>query len=80
MSLAILVLYLTRRLAYDDDTATVIYHAFTTMVYLFCLLGAVISDSWWGKFKTIMLLSMVYAVGSVVIALGAIPQLDLPGR
>lgn len=77
---AILVLYLTRKLFYDDDTATVIYHGFTVMVYLLTLFGAIISDSFLGKFKTILYLSIIYAIGSTVIALGAIPQLDLPVR
>lgn len=51
--LAILVLYLTLKLDYDEDTATVLYHSFTTLVYFCCVIGAIISDSWWGKFKTV---------------------------
>lgn len=78
--LAILVLYLTRKLYYDDDTATVIYHGFTFSVYLLCLLGAIISDSWLGKFRTILYLSIIYSIGSGVLAVSAIPNLDLPVR
>lgn len=77
---AILVLYLTRKLAYDDDTATIVYHVFIMLVYFMCTFGAILSDSWLGKFNTILYLSIVYATGSVVIALGAIPQLNLPGQ
>lgn len=76
----ILVLYLTRKLAYDDDTATIIYHVFTMLVYFMCTFGAILSDSWLGKFNTILYLSIVYACGSVIIALGAIPTLNLPGQ
>jgi solute carrier family 15 (oligopeptide transporter), member 1 len=77
---AILVLYLTRKLMYDDDTATVLYHTFNTLVYFFCIFGAIIADSWWGKFKTILWLSIVYCCGSTVIAIGAIEPWNLPAR
>lgn len=43
-----------------------------------CIFGAIISDSWLGKFKTILILSVVYTAGSTVIAVGAIPTLNLP--
>ncbi|XP_065089460.1 peptide transporter family 1 [Ochlerotatus camptorhynchus] len=76
----ILVLYLTRKLDYDDDTATVLYHSFTTLVYFMCVIGAIISDSWLGKFKTILYLSIVYVFGSTLIAVGAIPTLDINAR
>lgn len=72
------MLYFTQKLMYDDNTATVLYHAFSTMVYFMCVFGAIISDSWLGKFKTILILSVVYAFGNTIIALGAIPTLSLP--
>ncbi|KAJ6638650.1 Peptide transporter family 1 [Pseudolycoriella hygida] len=74
----ILVLYLTRRLGYDDDGATVLYHVFTSLVYFCPLFGAIIADSFLGRFKTILYLSLVYAIGSIVISVGAIPPLHLP--
>ncbi|XP_058829773.1 peptide transporter family 1 [Topomyia yanbarensis] len=73
----ILVLYLTRKLDYDDDTATVMYHSFTTLVYFMCIFGAIISDSWLGRFRTIWSLSIVYVCGSTLISIGAIPTLDV---
>ncbi|XP_055627524.1 peptide transporter family 1 [Toxorhynchites rutilus septentrionalis] len=76
----VLVLYLTRKLDYDDDTATVMYHSFTTLVYFMCVIGAIISDSWLGRFRTILYLSVVYVCGSTLIALGAIPTWNLDAR
>ncbi|XP_055389660.1 peptide transporter family 1-like [Condylostylus longicornis] len=76
----ILVLYLTRRLSYDDDTATVLYHIFTSFAYFFPLIGAIIADSYIGRFKTIMYLSIVYVLGSIIITIGAIPPLQLPAK
>lgn len=48
---AILVLYLTRKLAYSDDDATVLFHVFTSFAYFFPLIGAIVADSWLGRFK-----------------------------
>ncbi|XP_039500076.1 peptide transporter family 1 isoform X1 [Drosophila santomea] len=74
----VLVLYLSRVLGYSDDTATVVFHVFTMFVYFLCVFGAIISDSWLGKFKTILYLSIVYIAGSVLLTLGAIGPLNLP--
>ncbi|XP_053680157.1 peptide transporter family 1-like [Anopheles nili] len=74
----VLALYLTQKLSYTTDTATVIYHIFTSLAYFFPMMGAILADSWLGKFKTILYLSMVYCAGSTLIALGAIPPLNLP--
>ncbi|KAL5278312.1 SLC15A1 family protein [Megaselia abdita] len=75
----ILVLYLSRELNFSDDDATVIFHVFTMCVYFLCLFGAIISDSWLGKFRTIFYLSIVYVIGSIILTLGSVPQLNLPG-
>lgn len=75
---AILVIYLTQKLNYSDDAATAIYHIFSASVYFFCIFGAIIADSWWGKFKTILWLSMVYVAGSIVISFGAIASWNMP--
>ncbi|XP_062141372.1 peptide transporter family 1 isoform X2 [Drosophila sulfurigaster albostrigata] len=74
----VLVLYLSRQLGYSEDTATVVFHVFTMFVYFLCVFGAIISDSWLGKFKTILYLSLVYICGSVLLTLGAIGPLNLP--
>lgn len=74
----ILVLYLTSKLQYDNDTSTVLFHIFTMMVYLCPLVGAVVADSWLGKFRTILYLSIVYAIGGVIVSLGAVPIVKLP--
>lgn len=74
----ILVLYLTRQLNFSDDVATILYHSFTTLVYFFCIVGAIIADSWWGKFHTIFWLSLVYVSGSVVVTLGSIEPWNMP--
>lgn len=75
---AILVLYMTQKLRWNEDKATFHYHAFSMMVYFLCTFGAILSDVWLGKFKTILILSVVYAIGSVIVTLGAIPTIAFP--
>lgn len=44
------------------------FHLFASAVYFFPFLGAVLADVCWGKYKTIILLSLVYCVGHLVLA------------
>uniref|UniRef100_A0A3B3WKV9 Solute carrier family 15 member 1a n=1 Tax=Poecilia mexicana TaxID=48701 RepID=A0A3B3WKV9_9TELE len=69
---AVLVLYFKYFLRWDDDLAISIYHTFVAFCYLTPILGAIIADSWLGKFKTIIYLSIVYAIGQVAMAVSAI--------
>lgn len=69
----VLVIYLTSEIIkWDDNTATAVYHAFTVLAYLFPLLGAMLADSAWGKYWTILWLSIVYAIGSGINMMSAI--------
>lgn len=45
------------------------YHLFVSAVYLTPLLGAILADVWWGKYRTILVLSMVYCAGHLALAL-----------
>ncbi|XP_057642449.1 solute carrier family 15 member 1 [Chionomys nivalis] len=72
---ALLVLYFRNFLRWDDDLATAIYHTFAALCYLTPILGALIADSWLGKFKTIISLSIVYTIGQIVIAVSSIHDL-----
>ncbi|KAK1167850.1 solute carrier family 15 member 1-like [Acipenser oxyrinchus oxyrinchus] len=72
---AVLVLYFRYFLQWDDDTATSIYHTFVALCYLTPILGAIVADSWLGKFKTIIYLSIVYTVGQVIMAISSIHDL-----
>ncbi|XP_011866466.1 PREDICTED: solute carrier family 15 member 1 isoform X2 [Vollenhovia emeryi] len=76
----VLSLYLYSMLKYSESTSTIIYHVFTCFVYFFPLIGAIISDSWLGKFYTIFYLSIIYAIGQVILSLSAAPPVQLPAR
>ncbi|XP_043852319.1 solute carrier family 15 member 1, partial [Dromiciops gliroides] len=68
---AILVLYFQRFLGWDDNLSTAIYHSFVALCYLTPILGAIIADSWLGKFKTIVSLSIIYTLGQAVTAISS---------
>uniref|UniRef100_A0A8C9TNC1 Solute carrier family 15 member 2 n=1 Tax=Scleropages formosus TaxID=113540 RepID=A0A8C9TNC1_SCLFO len=71
---ALLTLYFKNYLHWDKDLSTAIYHAFSSLCYFTPVLGAIIADSWLGKFKTIIYLSIVYVIGHVIKSIGAIPS------
>ncbi|XP_050684173.1 peptide transporter family 1-like isoform X2 [Leptidea sinapis] len=75
---AILALYIRDKLGYTEHGATIVYHTFTMFAYFFPLIGAMIADGWLGKFRTIFYLSLVYATGSILISLTAMPPINIP--
>ena len=55
----------TQKAAAAANAAT---HDFVAMSYLLPLFGGMLADWFWGKYKTILYLSMVYVVGNVMLA------------
>ncbi len=55
--------------AMSDAAAAEKVHLFTSAVYFTPLLGAVIADAFFGKYKTIISLSIVYCFGHLALAL-----------
>jgi POT family proton-dependent oligopeptide transporter len=53
----------------SDSHATAVYHLFVFGAYFMSFLGAIVSDSFFGKFQTVMLLSIVYCFGHLALAL-----------
>ncbi len=74
---AILVVFMTDYLmSHDGSLATMgdaearsYFHLFTSAVYFLPAIGALIADVFWGKYKTIITLSLVYCLGHGVLAL-----------
>ena len=73
----ILVVFMTKYLMDNNGNyntmsnaeATYWYHLFTSAVYYTPILGAIISDVFLGKYKTILILSIVYCLGHLTLAL-----------
>ncbi|MFP6620123.1 MAG: oligopeptide:H+ symporter [Pirellulaceae bacterium] len=74
---AILVVFMTKYLLdstggkdlMGEEQAKGYYHMFTSAVYFTPILGALIADAFWGKYKTILALSVVYCAGHLTLAL-----------
>ncbi|XP_077867198.1 solute carrier family 15 member 1-like [Saccoglossus kowalevskii] len=73
---AILIIYFTEILLMSDDLATVLYHSFVLLCYLTPVGGAMISDGFWGKYKTIFWISWIYLAGCVLMSLSSIPAVQ----
>lgn len=70
----VLTLYMRNILGFSESTSVVLYHTFIMLCYFTPVLGAIIADSWLGKFKTILILSIFYACGSIILSVAAIPN------
>ncbi|XP_040569789.1 peptide transporter family 1 isoform X2 [Lepeophtheirus salmonis] len=57
-----------------DSVAKTLYHTFVFLSYFTALIGAFLADSFWGKFKTIFYISIVYAIGQAILTFGSIPD------
>ncbi|MCU1283079.1 MAG: ydgR [bacterium] len=66
---AILSIYMTQFLRLGEAEATSFHSLFKSGAYFFPLVGAIISDVFWGKFRTIMIFSMAYVSGCTMVAL-----------
>ena len=73
---AILVVFMTQYLRdrsgalapMDENSANQWYHWFVASNYFFPALGAILADAFWGKYRTIFWLSLVYCAGSIALA------------
>jgi POT family proton-dependent oligopeptide transporter len=66
---AILVVFMTDYLMKAPHDAKATYHFFAQAVYFLPLLGAFMADRLFGKYRTIMWLSIVYCLGHLTLAL-----------
>lgn len=69
----VLFLYLTDYMQLQESQATVMMHSFVMLAYFFPLVGGVLGDSYWGKFRTIAMFSLVYCAANVLIAVTSVP-------
>jgi POT family proton-dependent oligopeptide transporter len=74
---AILVIFMTQYLmtgdgvlnTYSEEDATSYFHLFTATAYVLPLLGAILADAAFGKYRTIIFLSLVYCAGHFALFL-----------
>ncbi|OIT30798.1 PREDICTED: protein NRT1/ PTR FAMILY 7.3-like isoform X1 [Nicotiana attenuata] len=64
-----LVLFLTRVMGQDNAEAANNVSKWTGTVYIFSLLGAFLSDSYWGRYKTCAIFQAIFVAGLVSLSL-----------
>ena len=73
----ILAIYITGVLLKTKDYSTNLIHLFSFVNYFMPLFGAWVSDRFWGRYNTILWISLSYCVGHGVMALSdAFPTVD----
>lgn len=65
---ALLILYLTRYWLFPDGKASLIYGAYTALVYVAPLLGGYLADRWLGQRKAVVYGGVVLALGHTLMA------------
>lgn len=60
---ALLLLYLTKHWLYSDGEASVIYGAYTALVYITPVLGGYLADRWLGQRKAVLFGSVLLMIG-----------------
>ncbi|MBX6420346.1 MAG: MFS transporter [Nevskia sp.] len=68
---AILTVYMVQHLHFGQAQATVWQSLFKFGAYFFPIIGAILSDVFWGKFRVIIVLSLVYCAGCTLLALSS---------
>ncbi|KMT14388.1 hypothetical protein BVRB_4g071680 [Beta vulgaris subsp. vulgaris] len=66
-----LVLFLTRVLRQDNASAANNVSIWTGTVYLFSLVGAFLSDSYWGRFLTCTVFQLILLMGLVLLSISS---------
>lgn len=69
---SVLSVYLQNKLGYTQSESSQAYHFYIAICYITPILGGIIADQYWGKYKTILVLGLVYALGNGVVSAGSI--------
>ncbi|CAF0868412.1 unnamed protein product [Rotaria sordida] len=71
----ILLLYFMYYLQLNKDSATSGFHLFSFACYFTPTIGAIISDGFIGRYWTIVILSLIYFLGTCILTVTAIPSI-----
>ncbi|CAG9810831.1 unnamed protein product [Chironomus riparius] len=74
---AILAIFLNTKLGLSEGTSTAIYHYFYFASYFFAIIGAIVADNWFGRFKTLLVgMSILGGIGNFLLAIGTVEYWD----
>lgn len=66
---SILIVFMTQFLLMEKGHATEVMHLFMGVCYLLPLAGSYIADRFWGRYKTILYLSLFYCLGHATLSI-----------
>jgi solute carrier family 15 oligopeptide transporter 1 len=72
---AVLIMYFIYQHNFDTSTAKFLYHGFVSMAYLSPLIGSIAADNYFGRFRVILWVSLLYVLGHTLLSIGAVPYL-----
>ncbi|XP_037048643.1 peptide transporter family 1-like [Bradysia coprophila] len=75
---SILFLFFNQKIGFDVHESTAGYHTYECLLYLFPVIGGIIADSWLGRYRTMVCMSIIVAIGSLIVAVGVIDAFNLP--
>jgi POT family proton-dependent oligopeptide transporter len=64
---AILILFMTKALAFNDAFASNLYGSYTGLVYLTPLIGGYVADRFWGNKRSIIVGGLIMAIGEFLL-------------
>jgi len=69
--------YLNKQLGFSPSSAAAMNSVFSMLCYMWCLPGGLLADSF-GRYKVIVCLASIYALGTVVVAISVHADLQIP--
>ncbi|KFD55660.1 POT family protein [Trichuris suis] len=72
---AVLILYLTTVFMLNDSTAKLAYHSFIALAFLSPLFGSVLADGFLGRYRLILYVTILYAIGQAMLAVSSMTSL-----
>lgn len=67
-----------QKLHFDESTSTALFHINDFLIYFTPIVGAIVAESYFGIFKTLVTGSVLFLIGTSIVAVGAIEVLYLP--
>jgi dipeptide/tripeptide permease len=52
-----------------------IFHSFVSLAYFSSIIGSILADNYFGRFRVILWVSLLYVAGHALLSIGAIPAL-----
>uniref|UniRef100_F1LFI3 Peptide transporter 3 n=1 Tax=Ascaris suum TaxID=6253 RepID=F1LFI3_ASCSU len=53
---------------FEESQASLFYHAFVSLAFASPLIGSVVADNYFGRFRVILWVSLVYVMGHVLLS------------